>query len=72
MRLDIKKIKTYKDFLGLSWADIAKIGGLNSKQAAFNKAARGSAMNAEFFATIFDVDPVELIERSATNKPAAK
>lgn len=47
---------------GLKWDDIARIGGLESKQHAFNKFKAASIKSAEFFALVFGVDAKELIK----------
>ena len=61
MKLDTEKIKELKRQSGLTWIEIAERGGLESKQAAFEK-AKGGIKNAEFFAKVFGVKPQELIK----------
>ena len=63
LKLNKEKIKALKDVHGYSWQDIADIGGLNSRQNAFAKYANGGVVkSAEFFGSIFNMKPKDLIE----------
>jgi len=62
MKLNTKKITKIKSALGLTWDDIAKKGGLKSRQHAWEHFNRGSIKSAEFFAKIFNINPKDLIE----------
>ena len=62
MRLDKEKIKRMKEACEFSWADIARLGKLQSRQHAYDKYKKGSMMSAEFFGKIFSVKPKDLIK----------
>ena len=62
MKLDKEKIQRLKKVYGFTWADISKAGKLKSRQAAFYKWRDGSALQAQFFAKVFDLDPKDLIK----------
>jgi hypothetical protein len=62
MKLDTKKILKLKEALGLSWADIAKIGNLKSRQHAALKCTERSLKSADFFAKIFHAKAKDLLK----------
>ena len=62
MKLNTKKIRKLKQALGLTWADIAKIGKLKSRQHAYLKCNENSLKSADFFAKIFHAKPKDLIK----------
>ena len=62
MELNTEKIRELKDSLKLTCGDIARIGNLKSRQAAFDKYNHGSIKAAEFFGKVFDIDPKQLIK----------
>jgi len=62
MKLDTKKILKLKQALGLTWADIARIGKLKSRQLAQMKCNEKSLKSADFFAKIFHANPKDLIK----------
>ena len=62
MELDKEKIIELKRKSNLTWADIARITGLNNRQTAYDRWVRGNVNAAEYFAGIFNVDPMELIK----------
>jgi len=62
MKLNKKKIENIKNAMGLTWEDVASKGKLKTRQAAYFKWRNGSALQAEFFAKIFNIDPKDLIK----------
>ena len=62
MKLDKKKIKRMKEACEFSWADIARLGGVGSRQHAYDKYKKGSIKSAEFFGKVFRVKPKDLIQ----------
>ena len=62
MELNVDKIIQIKRTIGLTWQEIAKIGGLKSRQHALSKCNKRSLRSAEFFAKIFHMDPKDLIK----------
>lgn len=62
MKLDTEKIRTLKREANLTWDDIARIGGLEHRQTAYDKWARGNPAAAEFFARVFDIEPKDLVK----------
>ena len=62
MELDKEKIRKLKRDADYTWDDIARIAGLDNRQTAYDRWARGHINAAEFFANIFGVDAKELIK----------
>jgi len=62
MELNIEKIHRIKKVLGLTWEDISDLGGLGSRQAAYEKCKPSNLRAAEFFGKIFNIDPLKLLK----------
>ena len=59
--LNTNEIQKMRQDRHLTWSDIAKLGGLKSRQHAYDKLYEGSVKNAVFFAKIFKCKPKDLI-----------
>lgn len=62
MKLNVKKIRQLKKAKGLTWHDIARLGGANSRQAVFHFIKHESISGAELFAKAFKVNAKDLIK----------
>lgn len=61
LKLNTKKVKKIKKNLGLTWGDIAKMGGKRSKQAVYDYILKERVSGAVFFAKVFKCKPKDLI-----------
>ena len=61
LRLNSNKVKKIKQKLGLTWEDIAKMGGKKSKQAVYDYVLKERVSGAVFFAKVFKCKPKDLI-----------
>jgi len=62
LKLNIKKVKKFKRKLGLTWQDIADMGGKKSKQAVYDYVLHERVSGAVFFAGVFKCKPKDLIQ----------
>ena len=62
MKLDTEKIKRLKEARGITYREIAKLMGLNSRQHVFDFIKFKRITGAEKFAKVFGVDPKDLIK----------
>ena len=61
MKLNVKKIKQLKKKSGLTYQDIAKLGGLKSRQHVYDYILNARLSGADFFGKIFKIPPKDLI-----------
>jgi hypothetical protein len=62
LKLNSQKVKNLKRKLGLTWFDIAKMGGKKSKQAVYDYVLNERVSGAVFFAKVFRCKPKDLIK----------
>jgi len=62
MKLNVKKIRQLKKAKGLTWNEIARLAGLNSRQAIFHFVRYERISGAELFAKVFKINPKDLIK----------
>ena len=62
MELDIDKIKRLKEARGLTYQDLAKLMGFNTRQNVFELIRHKRLSGAEKFAKVFGVDAKDLIK----------
>jgi len=62
MELDTEKIKRLKESAGMTWAQIAGLMGLKTRQAAYDLILNKRITGAEKFAKVFGLDPKDLIK----------
>ena len=61
MKLNAEKINLQRQKQNLTWEQVAKLGGLSSRQQAHRKWKNKNVKSAEFFAKVLGVDAKELI-----------
>lgn len=61
LKLNSNKVKKIKRKLGLTWDDIAKMGGKHSKQAVYDYVLNERVSGAVFFAKVFKCKPKDLV-----------